>query len=83
LQKLNVSIGDSRDHLGRERFHPNDFHREFYGPVDNSNFPYYKQSTGKSCCSLNWISFHDKNYLNFNDMIYKVNSLITWIKINF
>jgi glycoprotein-N-acetylgalactosamine 3-beta-galactosyltransferase len=79
LLRLNVSIGDSRDQLGRERFHPNNFHKEFYGPVDNSEFPFHKQSTGKQCCSLDWISFHDKNHLNFINMINKVNGLINWI----
>ena len=74
LQKLNAPIADSRDELKRERFHPSHFEREFYGPIDNSEYPFHKQSAGKQCCSKSWISFHDKNHLNFNDMIHKIDS---------
>ena len=76
LQTLNVTIGYSKDEFGYERFHPRDFEKEFYGPVDRSDYPFYPQYSGKECCSKSWISFHDKNYSHFNDMIRNVNKML-------
>lgn len=76
LKLVNVSIQDSRDENGLERFHPGDIERHYFGPVDDGPYPFYKQFMGKNCSSKSWISFHEKNHLHFDNMIEFVDNIL-------
>ena len=65
LKKLNITIGDSRDEHGLERFHPDGFEQHFYGLA---------KMNSRRCCSKKWISFHEKNQFLFDFMIEFVDS---------
>jgi glycoprotein-N-acetylgalactosamine 3-beta-galactosyltransferase len=66
-ERSNVTIGNSLDALGRERFHPINMKKSFKGPkiwlhTYSSNIVKY----GEECCSDQSITFH---YTSPNDMI--------------
>ncbi|GFO50356.1 glycoprotein-n-acetylgalactosamine 3-beta-galactosyltransferase 1 [Plakobranchus ocellatus] len=63
LERLGVKAGDSRDELGRERFHP--FipeHHLIPGILPKDmwywSYNFYPAKQGKDCCSDNAITFH-------------------------
>ncbi|XP_072030716.1 glycoprotein-N-acetylgalactosamine 3-beta-galactosyltransferase 1-like [Amphiura filiformis] len=65
LQKAGVIAGDSRDKLGRDRFHPFTPQHHLvpsFGPVNKKwwywKYVFYKTSMGPECCSDYSISFH-------------------------
>ena len=76
LQSVNATIGDSRDEFGLERFHSDDFEKKYFGPIDNNGYDTYKQFTGKKCCSKSWISFHEKNFMHFDNMIEFIDGIL-------
>jgi hypothetical protein len=59
LRKLNITIGDSRDEYGYEKFHPDSFEHHLNRSVDRK----------RNFCSKKWVSFHEKNQFLFDIMI--------------
>ncbi|XP_019636264.1 PREDICTED: glycoprotein-N-acetylgalactosamine 3-beta-galactosyltransferase 1-like [Branchiostoma belcheri] len=60
MQNVRVRAMDTRDHLGRERFHPFDVSAHLQGafPEWFYRYSFYNVSKGLSCCSDYSISFH-------------------------
>ncbi|XP_078621352.1 glycoprotein-N-acetylgalactosamine 3-beta-galactosyltransferase 1-like [Branchiostoma floridae x Branchiostoma japonicum] len=60
MQNVGVRAMDSRDHQGRERFHPFDVSAHLQGafPEWYYRYSFYNVSKGLSCCSDYSISFH-------------------------
>ncbi|XP_050072054.1 glycoprotein-N-acetylgalactosamine 3-beta-galactosyltransferase 1-like [Anopheles maculipalpis] len=82
MESVNVTAGDSRDHLGRKRFLPMDPIYHLAEPDDPSfwynEYSYYKPFYGRNCCSDLAISFH---YIPGNHMYmmdYLIYDLHAW-----
>jgi len=57
LESLNILPKDTRDTLGRHRFHQLSLHDEF-NYSEKQKAEQWKAKTGRECCSNNSISFH-------------------------
>ena len=68
-ERSNVTMGNSLDELGRERFHPESMRRHLKGPTIDwlTFYSANKHKIGKECCSEQSITFH---YSSIDDMIY-------------
>lgn len=62
LAEINIKPGDSRDKLGRERFHSLDFKNSWELPQNRTRFEMlhskFPMKKGEECCSESSISFH-------------------------
>ena len=67
-EKSNVTMGNSLDEFGRERFHPINMKISYKGPPQDWLFSYSQNTPkfGKECCSEQSITFH---YASPEDMI--------------
>ena len=74
----NISIGDSRDEFGKQRFHNYDPFVHFNGPLPFilRDFDHHSKKIGKECCSLETVSFH---YVN-QSLMYKIHQNKTFLK---
>ena len=74
----NISIGDSRDSFGKQRFHNYSPLVHFYGPLPSilTIHGHHDKKIGRECCSLETISFH---YVNSSEM-YKIHANKTFLK---
>jgi glycoprotein-N-acetylgalactosamine 3-beta-galactosyltransferase len=69
MSQLNISLWDTKDENGRERFHWHSPHAEFDGSLSDYLFQSSKSSkglpvkTGMDCCSPESISFHNMDDL--------------------
>jgi hypothetical protein len=73
-----LSIGESRDEYGKQRFHNYDPFVHYYGPLPFilKESDHHSKKIGKECCSLDTVSFH---YLN-HSLMYKIHQNKTFLK---
>lgn len=68
MMESNVSLGNSLDSKGRERFHPMTLEDHYYGKLPDWLIRYSQNpvKSGKECCSEDSITFH---YIENKDML--------------